>query len=84
VQRTAEKVVISLYPQPSASRTSIFLALIPAVNCWATISRPLMRTDRSSLIQLLPKQQLSKHEAPAFYAGYRFAFDDDWNLFHDR
>jgi hypothetical protein len=42
VKRTAEKIEdLVVIVQSSASRTPILPLFIPAVNCWATIIRPL-------------------------------------------
>jgi hypothetical protein len=40
VKRTAEETCLSSIFQRSAPRTAIFFDLIPAVNCWAIVSRP--------------------------------------------
>jgi hypothetical protein len=49
VKRTVEKSrYLALITQPSASRTYVLSPFIPAVNCWATVIRPLSRTERTT------------------------------------
>jgi hypothetical protein len=68
VKRPTEKSIdlAGLPFQPSASRTMILPLLIPAVNCWASIIRPLRGLTEPLFVQRLRNSSLSRCECYFF------------------